>query len=196
MKFVLYFIDAIIFLAFVVYIIFYISTQKYIFKISEISKFKYALVLGAGLERNGKPSEILVDRLMTAVDLFHAQKVDYLVMSGSTRENYNEPEAMISAARGYGVPDTVLFSDGYGNSTLDSCINLKKNYSPSSVLIISQNFHLPRALLLQRLLGVEAFGIAAQNHHFSIIKKSYWNLREVFALPYNLLKYSLFLIKR
>ena len=175
----------------VLYISMLFSYRKYILKIQQLDKYKYALVLGAGLEKDSSPSDILMDRITTAIDLYHAKKADYLVMSGSK----GEPDAMVSAALSYDIPESVLLIDKKGNSTFNSCLNIRETYSPSSVLIVSQSFHLPRALMLQRLLGVEAFGVSAHNYHFSLFKKAYWTLREVFALPYNLLKYSFFLIK-
>lgn len=187
---------ALLLLVLVLYLCVYAINKRYIQKINQIDEFKYALVLGAGLERNGKPSDILMDRILSAVDVFHTHKAEYLIMSGSHRKNYDEAGAMQTAALSYGIPSSAILVDRHGNSTLQSCLNVQKEYSPSSILIITQSFHLPRAIMLQRLLGIEAFGIAANSYHFSFLKVSYWYFREFFALPFNILKYIIHIISQ
>lgn len=191
-----WFLISLFLLVLIQYLIIYTINERYILKIDQVEEFKYALVLGAGLERNGKPSDILMDRILSAMDVFHTHRAEYLVMSGSHRKEYDEAGAMQSIALSYGIPPAAILVDRHGNSTLQSCINVQKEHSPSSVLIITQRFHLPRAIMLQRLLGIKAYGLAANNFRFSILKVSYWYFRELFALPFNFLKYLIYLISR
>jgi SanA protein len=177
------------------FIFIFLYSKRFIFKTDQYFKFKYALVLGAGLEKDGKPSDILLDRIQTAVEVYKKNKVEYLILSGSTRKGYNEPEAMRAAVIALGIPQSGIQIDPTGISTFHSCLHILRDYSPESILIITQQFHLPRAILLQRWLGVAAFGIAAKNFSFSVYKKCWWYLREVFALPFNLLKLAIYLFK-
>ena len=170
--------------------------RQYFLNVSSDFHFQYALVLGAGLENSSQPSDILMDRVITAVRLYKTHKIDYLIMSGAAKRGKDEVAVMASLAETNGVPTTAIMLDGRGYSTFESCLNFKSNHSPASVLLISQSFHLPRAILIQRLLGdVQAYGYAAHDFHFSFLKTSYWYLREVIALPYNFFKYLLFLLK-
>lgn len=162
---------------------------------AQIENFEYALVLGAGLEKNGQPSDILMDRIVSAMDIFNTHKVKILIMSGSQRRDYDEAGAMQKAAVSHGIPGAAILVDRSGNSTFQSCLFVRNELNPSKVVIITQAFHLPRSILLQRLLGVEAYGISANNFSFSVLKKAFWYSREFFALPYNLLKYLIYLIK-
>jgi len=170
----------------------YYWVSFYLLKPDQIDYFDYALVLGAGLEKNGMPSDILLDRILTAVNLYQERKAGLLVMSGSVKTGYDEAQAMHAAAIKLGIPSSAMYLDRQGISTFHSCINLYKNFTPQKVLIVSQKFHLPRAIFLQRLLGVKAFGIPAQNIQFSSTKLIFWHIREFFSIPYNIFKILMF----
>ena len=154
------------------------------------------MVLGAGLEKNGKPSDILMDRVLTGANLYKEGKVEYLIMSGSCRKKYDEPGAMRKAAIALEIPEQAILLDRDGISTLDSCVTIKEKYAPEQVLIVSQFFHLPRAIMLQTSLGIKAIGIQAKTYHFSLYKKAYWYSRELLSIPYNLLKYAFYRIRK
>ena len=177
------------------YLIIWLRTRHFIRTIDEVEVVEYTLVLGAGLEKNGEPSDILKDRIEKSVELFKSGKTQYLVMSGSSLRGKDEPGAMQFMAHFLGVPQSALLIDRKGISTFHSCANLKSQYNPEKVIIISQRYHLTRSLFFQRLLGVEAVGVPADIYHFSFYKKAYWLFREFIALPYNLGKLILFLFK-
>jgi len=177
---------------FLLYIFMHYYANHYLLKPDRIDFFDYALVLGAGLEKDGKPSDILLDRILTAVNLYKKRKVGLLVMSGSVKAGYDEVQAMKATAIKMGVPPCAIRLDRRGISTFHSCINLVKVFAPQTVLIVSQKFHLPRAIFLQRLLGVKAFGIPADNIRFSFLKIILWSMREFFSIPYNAFKILLF----
>jgi SanA protein len=173
-----------------------IFSKQYILNGSSDFHFQYALVLGAGLENSSEPSDILLDRVLTAVTLYKTGKIDFLIMSGAAKKEKNEVAVMALIAKANGVPSAAIILDGRGFSTFQSCRNFISDHSPASVLLISQLFHLPRAILIQRLLGgVQAYGFAARDFHFSVLKIFYWYMREVIALPYNFFKYLCFLLK-
>lgn len=180
----------------IIFGIIFIFSKQYILNGSSDFHFRYALVLGAGLENSSEPSDILLDRVMTAIQLYKTGKIDFLIMSGAAKKEKNEVAVMASVAEANGVPSAAIILDGCGFSTFESCRNFKSYYAPASVLLISQLFHLPRAISIQRLVGdVQAYGYAARIFHFSFLKTSYWYLREVIAIPYNFIKYLLFLLK-
>jgi vancomycin permeability regulator SanA len=121
-----------------------------------------ALVLGAGLRYDGKPSDVLQSRVEVGVALYKAGKVRKLLMSGdNSLRNYDEVSAMKDAAVGLGVPDNDVILDYAGFRTLDSCVRLRKVFGQSSALVVSQGFHLPRAIHLCRWADVEVVGIEA-----------------------------------
>jgi SanA protein len=131
-----------------------------------------------------------MDRVSTAVELFRSAQVEQLIMSGARREGYDEPGAMQAAAIAQGVPESAVLLDPLGISTLDSCLNFKENFG-GEVVIVTQDFHLPRAIFLARKLGLPASGVAAHIYRFSWYKQAYWRAREILAMPYNIVKYFL-----
>jgi SanA protein len=120
-----------------------------------------AVVFGAGV-RNGQPSAVLFDRVASAVALYRAGKVDKLLMSGDNRfETYNEPGAMRRAALQLGVPDADIVLDYAGRSTYDTCYRARTIFGLRDAVLVTQDYHLDRALFTCRALGVDAIGFAA-----------------------------------
>ncbi len=105
---------------------------------------------------------VLRSRIETGVALLAAHKVDILIMSGdNSRANYDEVTAMKNTAVSLGAaPENVLL-DFAGFRTLDSCIRLRKVFGQTSALVVSQGFHLPRAVHLCRSAGIEVYGVEA-----------------------------------
>jgi SanA protein len=141
-----------------------------------------AVVFGAGLTRSGNVSTVLYDRVATAADLYHAGKVQVLLFSGQTTvERYSEPEAMRRAALDLGIPGDAIWLDGAGLSTYDTCYRARAVFGLEQVVLVTQAFHLPRALYLCDALGVEALGVAADRRTYRERSQAFWNLREFFA---------------
>jgi len=142
-----------------------------------------AIVLGAGLWRNGEPSPVLYDRVATAVELYKAGVVNKLLMSGDNRfEWHNEPEAMRRAAVQLGVPNEDIVLDYAGRRTYDTCYRAREIFQVERAAIVTQRFHLNRALYLCDALGVEAVGIVADRREYRSPFRQWWALREVAAL--------------
>jgi SanA protein len=143
---------------------------------------RVAIVFGAGLDRQGQATSILRDRVETAAKLYFSGKVQKLLMSGDNRTvNYNEPEAMRQYALGLGVPDSALVLDYAGRSTYDTCYRAHAIFGLASAVLVTQQFHLPRALFLCNLLGVQASGVAADNYFYPLRWTAIWNIREQLA---------------
>ncbi|MEV6038723.1 ElyC/SanA/YdcF family protein [Nonomuraea sp. NPDC052116] len=118
-----------------------------------------ALVLGAGLYGT-QPTPMLAHRLDIAAELYRAGKVRALLLSGdNSRKEYDEPTAMRDYLLRRGVPERVMVLDYAGFDTWDSCVRARKVFGARQVTVVTQEFHLPRAVTLCRTAGLEAFGV-------------------------------------
>ncbi|MFN8402591.1 MAG: ElyC/SanA/YdcF family protein [Anaerolineales bacterium] len=139
-------------------------------------------MFGAGLRRDGTPTAILRDRVETAANLYFSGKVEKLLMSGDNRvADYNEPESMRQYALSLGVPDDAIAMDYAGRRTYDTCYRAKEIFEADSVLLVTQKFHLPRALFLCNALGLDATGVEANTRRYWNTSLVIWNLRELLA---------------
>jgi vancomycin permeability regulator SanA len=137
-------------------------------------------VFGAGLWRDGSPTPVLRDRVATAADLYFAGKVEKILMTGDNRfENYNEPGAMREYALSLGVPDEAIVLDYAGHRTYDSCFRAKAIFGLDHAILVTQKFHLPRALYTCHTLGLRAVGVIADRRDYRRLSLFYWNLREL-----------------
>lgn len=156
------------------------STQT--FSEDDVPARPVAIVFGAEVRRNGTPSAVLRDRLETAVSLYKRGKVEKLLMSGDNRfVDYNEPEAMRRYALGLGVPDADIVLDYAGRRTYDTCYRAKEIFGVKSAVLVTQRFHLPRALFLCNAFGMDAVGVESENFYYLKRLRVYWNLRELLA---------------
>ena len=143
---------------------------------------RVAIVFGAGLRRDGFPTAILRDRVETGARLYLEGKVEKLLLSGDNSvEYYNEPEAMRQYAVSLGVPDAAIVLDYAGRRTYDTCFRAKAIFGVESALLVTQKFHLPRALFLCNTLGITASGVEANNLNYRNISLLIWNVREQLA---------------
>lgn len=125
----------------------------------DLKKKHVALVLGAGVWEDNKPSPILEDRIDSGILLLKMGVVDKLVMSGDNRfEWYDEPTSMINYAKEMGVDEKYLQPDYAGRRTYDSCKRIKEIFSQDDVIVITQDFHMDRALYTCDSLGVKVEG--------------------------------------
>jgi SanA protein len=139
-----------------------------------------AIVFGAGLTRDGRPTSVLRDRVETAAELYFTGKVKKILMSGDNRfSDYNEPGAMRAYALSLGVPDQAIVLDYAGRRSYDTCYRAKAIFGVQQALLVTQNFHLPRALYLCNALGIQADGVSADLHPYRDSVQFIWNLREL-----------------
>jgi SanA protein len=118
----------------------------------------------------------------TAAHLYFSGKVEKILMSGDNRfEYYNEPESMRQYALSLGVPEAAIVLDYAGRRTYDTCYRAKAIFGASEALLVTQKFHLPRALFLCNALGLKSYGIEADNNRYRKISLLIWNLREQIA---------------
>lgn len=134
-------------------------------KVSEVPKHDVAIVLGAALRNGGKePSSYLRWRVETAVKLYKAGRVDSLLMSGDgSYTNHDEPAVMWHEAVSLGVPANKIAMDKFGFDTYDSCTRAKKYRSITSAIVVTQGYHLPRAVFSCRAIGIATIGVNAES---------------------------------
>jgi len=131
-----------------------------------------AIVFGAGVYGD-IPTPMLYDRVASAVDLYRAGTVRKLVMSGDNRfVTYNEPRVMRDVALSLGVPERDIVLDYAGRSTYDTCYRARDIFGIRSAILVTQRFHLDRALATCHFLGIDAVGFTADRRPY---RSTWWN---------------------
>jgi SanA protein len=121
-----------------------------------------AIVFGARVYGDGRLSAMLADRVTTAAQLYHAGKVQALLLTGdNSLAEYNEPEAMRQVALDLGVAADAIVLDYAGFRTYDSCYRARDIFQVDAAILVTQDFHLDRALLVCNQLGIDSVGVAA-----------------------------------
>ncbi len=140
-----------------------------------------ALVFGAGLNKDGRPSDALADRLITAAGLYNSGAVEKILVSGDniTDEYYNEPAAMTTFLVTWGIPEDVISQDFAGENTYATCLRAKEIWGIDEAILVTQEFHLPRALFTCNALGVESIGVIADQQPY--LFADYYQTREWLA---------------
>jgi SanA protein len=148
----------------------------------DVPPTQVAIVFGAGLWRDGTPTTILRDRIDTAAELYFSGKVQKILMSGdNSYVDYNEPGAMREYALSLGVPEEAIVLDYAGRRTYDTCYRAGAIFGIHQAILVTQGFHLPRALYTCNALGVKAVGVASDRQAYRTASLAYWNLRELVA---------------
>jgi len=141
---------------------------------------RVAIVFGAGLQRDGSPSPVLRDRVETAANLYFAGKVEKLLFSGDNRfVDYNEPGAMRAFAIDLGVPEDAIVLDYAGRRTYDTCYRAKYIFNLNEAILVTQSYHLPRALFTCDGIGLKSVGVSADQRTYSKSSLLVWNVREL-----------------
>lgn len=141
---------------------------------------RVAVVFGAGVWQNGMLSDILADRVDTAVALYKAGKVRKLLMTGDNRRpDYNEPGRMKAYAVARGVPAEDVVLDYAGRRTYDSCYRARHIFGLTDAILVTQAYHLDRALFTANALGLDAVGVPADRRDYVYIRYYWW--RELVA---------------
>lgn len=125
------------------------------------------LVLGCGVSESGMPSPVLSDRLNRGIDLYEAGVSQKLLMSGDHgRTNYDEVNAMKNYAIDRGIPSENVFMDHAGFSTYESMYRARDIFRAEKIVIVSQEYHLARSVYLAKALGLDAYGVAADDRAY------------------------------
>ena len=142
---------------------------------------RVAIVFGARVRENNVPSHSLYDRVVTAVELYRAGRVKKLLMTGDRQnDSYDEPAAMKKLALELGIPETDIVLDNDGKRTYDSCYRAKEIFEVKKAILVTQDYHQPRALYLCNSLGINSIGITANRRIYDA--EGFLNNREFFAI--------------
>lgn len=140
---------------------------------SELRKLKKMdaeciLVLGAGISDTDTPSPILKERLDAAVKLYRAGVAPKVLLSGDNGTvNHNEAHVMLQYMKKAGIPDEDIFCDHAGFSTYESIYRAQSVFCVERMVVVTQSYHLSRALYLADKLGIDALGVASDQHTYS-----------------------------
>ncbi len=137
------------------------STRHAIFAEKDVPAMQAALVFGAGVEPDGSPSAMLGDRLDIAVRLYRAGKVRRILLSAVDLAGDRELPAMRARLRAAGIPSGAVLVDDRGFSTRDSCLRARTVFGLRSGTLVTQAYHLPRALFVCRMYGLDGVGVGA-----------------------------------
>lgn len=151
-----------------------------IYTTSDAPTDRVAIVFGAAVYGSGRLSPVLRDRMDTAVTLYHDGKVEKILVSGdnSTAE-YDEPGAMMAYAIQQGVSPDDVQPDYAGRRTYDTCYRAREIFQLDSAILVTQEFHLPRALFTCQRLGIEAVGVMADLRPYRDAR--FYEVRETLA---------------
>ena len=158
------------------------SVKENIVSANDIPESQYdcILVLGCGVYSDGAPTPMLEDRLRRAVELYNAGASSKIIMSGDHgQKNYDEVNTMREYAINNGVPAEDIFMDHAGFSTYESMYRAKEIFCAKNILVVTQKYHLYRALYITKQLKMTAIGIAADYRRY--YGQTYRDLREVAA---------------
>ena len=147
---------------------------------AELTDVDCILVLGCYVHDSGRPSDMLADRLRRGIELYQSGAAPKLLMSGDHgQKDYNEVKAMKLEAMEEGISSEDIFMDHAGFSTYESIFRARDVFAADKIIIVTQEYHLYRALHIANALGVEAYGVAADYHTY--VGQAYRELRESLA---------------
>jgi vancomycin permeability regulator SanA len=155
--------------------------QKSMTEIPASEPRRVGIVFGARVWADGTPSHSLYDRVLTGVELYRAGRVTKLLMSGDRQNDaYDEPAAMKRMAVELGVAESDIVLDNDGKRTYDTCYRAKEIFEVRRAILVTQDYHQPRALYLCNSLGVDSIGITANRRAYD--REDYYQIREFFSV--------------
>ncbi len=155
-------------------------SRGHVYSVRAVPPERVALVFGAQVYHSGRLSTMLRDRVDTAIALYQSGKVDKLLLSGDNSEvTYDEPGAMMAYAIARGVPAVDIQPDYGGRRTYDSCYRARAIFQVESAILVTQEFHLPRALFLCENLGIRVIGVAADQRSYHPRSIAWSEMREI-----------------
>lgn len=139
----------------------------------ELPQVQAVMILGSRVYANGQMSDILKDRVDTAIEIYKRGDTPKILMSGDNgQETYDEVNTVRAYLVTQGIPAEDIFLDHAGFDTYDSMYRARDIFKVKSLLISTQDFHLPRAIYLAQNLGIEAYGVSADRHEYIGVARS------------------------
>ena len=155
------------------------STKNQIINISEIKDINAIVVLGASVKKDGSLSLMLKERLDASFKIYNSTNSKIIMSGDHTKKYYDEVTAMKNYAIENGIDSNIIYLDHAGISTYDSIYRMKHIFKLNKIVIVTQEYHLYRALYIANKLGIEAYGIDATKVRYS--GQLYRDLREILA---------------
>ncbi|MCM3268845.1 SanA/YdcF family protein [Paenibacillus elgii] len=154
--------------------------NPYVKNINELPNADAILVLGAYVYPDGRVSDMLRDRLETSIEAYREEKAPKVIVSGDHgRQDYDEVNTMKQYLLNQNLKNENVFMDHAGFSTYESLYRAKEIFKVNKLIIVTQDYHLSRAVYIARKMGIEAYGIAADKMSYGDTKK--YKIREVLA---------------
>ena len=154
--------------------------KRLIHTVEQVPTRRVAIVFGAGIWPDGRLSDVLADRVDTAMQLYKQGSVEKLLFTGDNSTlDYNEPQHMHDYAVAQGMPQEDIVLDYAGRRTYDSCYRARHIFQVDSAVLVTQAYHLDRALFIAHNLGIDAVGVAADRQNYYYIQHYWW--RELLA---------------
>lgn len=152
-----------------------------IFTVDSVSGgYDCIIILGCGIKDDGRPSDMLYDRIITGVELYKKGIAPRILMSGDHgRTDYDEVGTMKKYAVDMGVPEDAVFCDHAGFSTYESMVRANKVFGIENAVVVTQSYHLYRALYDAESFGIDAYGVSADVRRY--LGQTNRNIREIIA---------------
>lgn len=156
-------------------------SKKYIISMDDLpSDIKIIIVLGAGVRSDGTPCDILFDRLETSVEVFKKNNDGIFILSGDhSGKEYNEVRAMKNCVLKHDIDEKKIFMDHAGFSTYETMYRAKNIFNVDKAIIVTNEYHLPRAIYIARKLGIYSYGVKSDKRGYMLMDK--YKKREVVA---------------
>ncbi|SRR5258708_3650928 len=189
-KITIYICASIIFLIVFIFIVIKLKTRGYIWSnVEEIPHTEVAVILGASILKDGSLSPVLLDRVNATIKLYQAKKVEKILATGDNSSlAYNEVNPIRIYLLKKGIPDKNIFLDHAGFDTYSSMYRARDIFLADSMTIVTQSFHLPRSVFIARSLGLQAYGMNADNGRYKFqnyIRELFANVKAVVDLTFN-----------
>ena len=155
------------------------TTKKQITEVTPEDGYETALILGAKVHAGGRLSDMLRDRMDAGIALYRAGTVKTLLLSGDDSGEWGEVTAMKAYALQNGIPEEAVLTDGEGYSTYESVCRAADVFGIEKLVLVTQEYHLHRALYIANDLGLDAVGVSATLHYYS--GQFYRDVREILA---------------
>ncbi len=140
---------------------------KQMYEVGDAPQKPVAIILGASVKKDGTPSDALRDRVLTGIDLYRTDKVQTLFMTGDDGARHiDEVSVMANLAKEAGIPPEDIKMDGHGYRTYESCKRAAQEYDIQEAIVVTQRFHLARALYLCNGFGMDAVGVTADRQNY------------------------------
>ena len=143
------------------------ASLPYIKSADEVADNCESIIIPGSPVYRDEPKPILKDRLDCGIELIESGKGKTILMTGDgDGKYYNEIKVMVNYAEKNGMPEDIILIDGIGYSTYNSIYNMKQNYDFDKVIIVTQRYHMYRALFIARRMGIDAYGVTCDNNEY------------------------------